>query len=30
MDLVLEEILLVQEEDDAGVHEPLVVADGVE
>ena len=29
-DLLLEEILLVEEEDDGGVHEPLVVADGVE
>lgn len=28
--LLLEEILLVQEEDDAGVREPLVVADRVE
>ena len=30
MDLVLKQVLLVQEEDDGGVNEPLVVADGVE
>ena len=29
-DLLLEQVLLVEEEDDGGVSEPLVVADGVE
>ena len=28
-DLLLEEVLLVEEEDDGGLGEPLVVADGV-
>ena len=29
LDLVLEQVLLVEEEDDGGVREPLVVADAV-
>jgi hypothetical protein len=29
LDLLLEQVLLVEEEDDGGVSEPLVVADGV-
>ena len=30
VDLVLEQVLFVEEQDDGGVHEPLVVTDGVE
>ena len=30
LDLLLKQVLLVEEEDDGGVSEPLVVADGIE